>query len=92
MEKITHNDLERMRRILFLRLLQDDCEQHASDGSNGGNNTQYSTHNSSAEDSGKTAVFEVPSTLIGYLYAKFVLLKILLRHKKRKYLIAVRGI
>ena len=30
MKEITHNDLERMRRILFLRLLQDDCEQHAS--------------------------------------------------------------
>ena len=48
MEKITHNDLERMRRILFLRLLQDDCEQHTSDSSDGSNNTQNGTHDSSA--------------------------------------------
>lgn len=92
MKKTTHNDLERMRRILFLRLLQDDCEQHTSDSSDGSNNTQNGTHDSSAVDACKTTIIEVHPTLVGYLYAKFVLLKIILRHKKSNYLIAIRGI
>lgn len=92
MKKITHNDLERMRRILFCQLLQKDCEQDARDGGNGSNNAQDGTQDSPTANAGKTTVIEVHPTLIGYLYAQFVLLKIMFRHKKSNYLIAIRGI
>ena len=88
MKEITHNDLERTKRILFLRLLQDDCEHDARDGGNGSNNAQNNTQDSPTANTDKTTVIEVHPSLIGYLYAKFVLLKILFRHKKRNYLIA----
>ena len=92
MKKPSNDDLCQMRRILFCQLLQKDCEQDTRDGGNGSNNAQDGTQDSPTANAGKTAGIEVHPTLIGYLYAQFILLKIMLRHKKSNYLIAIRGI
>lgn len=92
MKETTKEDLQRMRACLMLGCLRKDFENQCSNGSNESDNGNNPADNTTAELTDKATVFEVKPTFIGYMYAKFVLFKVLFRNKKRNYLIAIRGI